>query len=307
MAVSIEVVSWALNLAPVPRDRDGRPSSACAFVLVGLANHASNDGTISFPSVATLMRYTRLSERTIRTTLDRLEAEGIITRCDPDIVAAHIKRRDRRPQGWNLNTSLIRDDLTGDDLASLERTFPGITASYGVQPLHPVAVRGATDDGTGCNPRSNGVQSTQQRGATIAPEPSLEPSIEPSKEPLGRFDEFWLAYPRKTGRGHAKKMWTSKVLKANVDQQTVIDAVARYTQECITLGRSDRYMKHPGTWLNGECWLDAPIVNTKPNTAPVYVDVLESPDNLDPNDTEAYVAWQKGELAQLLAEREARV
>ena len=95
--MSVEAISWALNLAPVPADRGGQPSSACKFVLVGLANHAGPDGTGAFPSVATLVRYTGLSERTVRTCLDRLAAAGIIAPCDPDIVAARIKRADRRP------------------------------------------------------------------------------------------------------------------------------------------------------------------------------------------------------------------
>ena len=106
--MSVESISWALNLAPVPADRGGQPSSACKFVLVGLANHAGLDGTGAFPSVATLVRYTGLSERTVRTCLDRLAAEGIISPCDPGIVAARIKRADRRPQGWDLNLSLVR-------------------------------------------------------------------------------------------------------------------------------------------------------------------------------------------------------
>jgi hypothetical protein len=106
--VSVEAISWALNLAPVPADRGGQPSSACKFVLVGLANHAGPDGTGAFPSVATLVRYTGLSERTVRTCLDRLRAAGIVSPCDPGIVAARIKRADRRPQGWNLNLSLVR-------------------------------------------------------------------------------------------------------------------------------------------------------------------------------------------------------
>ena len=72
--MSVEAISWALNLAPVPADRSGQPSTACKFVLVGLANHAGPDGTAAFPSVATLVRYTGLSERTVRTCLDRLEA-----------------------------------------------------------------------------------------------------------------------------------------------------------------------------------------------------------------------------------------
>ena len=93
---------------PVPADRGGQPSSACKFALVGPANHAGPEGTGAFPSGATLVRYTGLSERTVRTCLDRLGAGDIISPCDPDIVAARIKRADRRPQGWDLNLSLVR-------------------------------------------------------------------------------------------------------------------------------------------------------------------------------------------------------
>jgi hypothetical protein len=50
--VSVEAILWALNLTPVPAGRGGQPSSACKFVLVGLANHAGPEGTGAFPSVA---------------------------------------------------------------------------------------------------------------------------------------------------------------------------------------------------------------------------------------------------------------
>ena len=45
--------------------------------------------------MATLVRYTGLAERTVRTCLDRLQTAGIIAPCDPGIVAARIKRADR--------------------------------------------------------------------------------------------------------------------------------------------------------------------------------------------------------------------
>ncbi len=148
--MSVEAISWALNLAPVPADRGGQASSACKFVLVGLANHAGPDGSGAFPSVATLVRYTGLSERTVRTCLDRLEGQGIIRPCDPDIVAARIKRADRRPQGWDLDLRQVRGDLSEADVTILEHQFPGLAARLaarerrgdgdgadGVQPPHP--------------------------------------------------------------------------------------------------------------------------------------------------------------------------
>jgi hypothetical protein len=76
--------------------------------------------------VATLVRYTGQSERTVRTCLDRPAAEGIVAPCDPDIVAAWIKRADRCPHGWDLNLSLVRDDLDDAAVAVLEHQFPGL-------------------------------------------------------------------------------------------------------------------------------------------------------------------------------------
>ena len=119
-------------LGAEPGPGPGRPRRpairACKIVLVGLANHACPDGTGAFPSVATLVRYTGLSERTVRTCLDRLEAARIIQPCDPDIVAARIKRTDRRPQGWDLNLAIVRDDLAAADIGVREHQFPGLGA-----------------------------------------------------------------------------------------------------------------------------------------------------------------------------------
>lgn len=191
-ALSIEAITWALNLAPVPTDRGSKPNSACASVLVGLANHAAPDGTGAFPAVRTLMRYTRLSERAVRKAINRLHAFGVIKPCDPALISARIKRADRRPQGWDLALDQIRDDLTEDDLAALEPQNPGLRARiaalsiqihpvdnsrepgatpvenppYGVHPVHPAHP-------TGCTQCRNGVHSVPERGAPSAPEPSL--------------------------------------------------------------------------------------------------------------------------------------
>jgi Helix-turn-helix domain len=271
--VSVEAISWALNLAPVPVDPSGKPNSACAFVLVGLANHASPDGTAAFPSTHTLIRYTRLSERTVRTALDRLQAAGIITPCDPGIVAAHIHRADRRPQGWNLNLALIRDDLTDEDITTLERQYPGLRArlTNGVQLTHPERVATV-----------NGVQLTQERGATdaergaaVAPKPSIEPPLEPSLSPLNGgerhddgalfsgpppaapslsvlFDRFWAAYPKHTGKQYALKKFQISI--RTVDPEVIITAAAAYAAH--RAGQDPKYTKDPGTWLNKGCWDD---------------------------------------------------
>lgn len=148
--MSIEAISWALNSAPIPRDR--RDASSLAVVLVGLANHADPDGRNAFPAVSTLVRYTRLSERSVQYALRSLETLDLTSPSDPDIVAAYVKRVDRRPKGWDL------------------------AIHSGVQSLRPA-------DLDGVQTQRHGVQATTPRGAVVAPDPSLNrPGNRPSRE-----------------------------------------------------------------------------------------------------------------------------
>ncbi|XVV04060.1 helix-turn-helix domain-containing protein [Actinosynnema sp. CA-248983] len=98
--MSIEAINWALNDAPIPRDRGD--AASLAAVLIGLANHADPNGRHAFPSIEKLIHYTRLSERTVRSALRSLQALKLIRPSDPAVIAAHIKRADRRPNGYDL-------------------------------------------------------------------------------------------------------------------------------------------------------------------------------------------------------------
>ena len=129
-----------------------------------------------------------------------------------------IKRADRRPQGWDLNLSLVRGDLDEHTVSALEHQFPGLGSrlavaaepgaagrSSGAQSPHPVATASEAVDnppngmqqshpasGTGCNRHADGVQPAHERGAGVAPEPYREPSMEPSAA-SARVDEARLA------------------------------------------------------------------------------------------------------------------
>lgn len=146
--MSVEAIAWVLNHAPVE-------SPVSKLVLVALANHAHPDGSAAFPSVATICRYTCLSERSVRQHLDSLEKHGIIKRCDQRIVAAYIDRTDRRPIGYDI-------------------------VMGGVQEMQVVRQRGAGD-------AVNGVQEIPKRGAGGAPKPSNKPSNETHSELVTTF------------------------------------------------------------------------------------------------------------------------
>ncbi|WP_329070369.1 helix-turn-helix domain-containing protein [Amycolatopsis sp. NBC_01480] len=150
--MSIEAIHWVLNTAPIPADR--RDASSLTVVLVGLANHADPDGRNAFPALSTLARYTRLSERSVRYALRGLEELGLIRASDPGIVAAYVRRADRRPNGYDLamptlpfavdNSASSGDNSSGND-PSARQSLP-LAEQDGGQPTGP---RGAGNDPAG--------------------------------------------------------------------------------------------------------------------------------------------------------------
>jgi len=173
-------MSWAMNLAPIPPKVAGRPSpSSCMHVLLGLANHAGPDGEDAFAAVSTLMIYTQLSERQVRSCLDRLEEVGLIQRGNPRVVAARIERADRRPQNWDLQMQLVR---------GVEQMVPSYARRRypPAQSARPVLSRPprASKRGAGTAPRgADGVQPLHGRGAGSAPEPSMNHPTKPPSAP----------------------------------------------------------------------------------------------------------------------------
>jgi hypothetical protein len=68
------------------------------------------------------------------------------------------------------------------------------------------------------------------------------------------FPEFWAAYPRKVGKGQARKAYAKAVRIAPHDEimyglsQQMPGMEAKETQ----------FIPHASTWLNGERWQDEP-------------------------------------------------
>ena len=69
------------------------------------------------------------------------------------------------------------------------------------------------------------------------------------------FAEFWAAYPRRVGKGAARKAW-AKVIKNGADPQEVILGARRYSTDPRRAQADIKYTAHPATWLNAERWSD---------------------------------------------------
>jgi len=77
------------------------------------------------------------------------------------------------------------------------------------------------------------------------------------------FEEFWKAYPRKTNKGFARKVFE----KLKVDDAMLTKMIqAIYVQnKNVWKDKDQQYIPHPSTWLNGERWDDEVVV--KPMSA----------------------------------------
>lgn len=155
--MSIRAVDWALRQSPVT-------DTGAKLILVGLANHSTDEGTGAYPSRETLAKYASCSVRTVATKLKHLIDLGVIKSGDQQMVS-HI-RGDRRPIVYDINFDV-------------QISHPVRQESHDVQNLHPVDSAPETSDD---------VQDTTPRGESYdthgvkrsAHNTSLEPSFNPS-------------------------------------------------------------------------------------------------------------------------------
>lgn len=73
------------------------------------------------------------------------------------------------------------------------------------------------------------------------------------------FDDFWTAYPRKKGKGAARRAWDKAMrTRAAEDRaplaQAIVDAVLQ--QKTWPEWDDPKFVPHPSTWLNQERWND---------------------------------------------------
>ena len=80
-----------------------------------------------------------------------------------------------------------------------------------------------------------------------------------------RFDEFWDVVPKKAGKGQARKSWKAALKKTTAE--ILIEGVKAYAKICQSKNTDPRYIKHPSTWLNGECWEDETILKSSKSVA----------------------------------------
>jgi len=68
------------------------------------------------------------------------------------------------------------------------------------------------------------------------------------------FDTFWEAYPKKVGKGEARKAWHRK---GDVALDHILEAIQKQKRSWS----DPKFIPNPATWLNQERWDDEPVTS----------------------------------------------
>ena len=123
-------------------------------------------------------------------------------------------------------------------------TIPGYLDECGNADLHLVD----SPNGFGENPEP--IPETTQK-------PSQNP---PHKPPTKRgdpdFDKFWEVYPRKVGKGAARREYERAKKKCEGGAAVIHAGLERYVAKLKRDGTEPQFIAHPRTWLAQERWED---------------------------------------------------
>ena len=104
------------------------------------------------------------------------------------------------------------------------------------------------------HPGRTGTSGTKERSPTPPKEntPLEITSLSPSPIAEGSFLEFYAVFPRKVGKGAARRAHRNALRRATSDE--ILAGARRYA-----VSKPDpKFTKHPATWLNADCWADEP-------------------------------------------------
>ncbi len=92
---------------------------------------------------------------------------------------------------------------------------------------------------------------------------SLTPSsLTPDCLYTSSFEIFWKEYPKKIGKGYARKIW-QKVKPDKSLLKIILDKIAEFKQSDQWQKDSGQFIPHPATWLNQGRWEDEMEPNKK--------------------------------------------
>jgi hypothetical protein len=125
----------------------------------------------------------------------------------------------------------------------------------------------------------------------LSPAPLSPPIIPPTLNSPPRktreidgFEDFWAVYPRKTGKGGARKAFEAACRKSS---PVTLREAARLFASTLP---DPKFTPHPATWLNQERWLDEEL---QPKPAPEPFKGTSNGQVFVKQGTDAFDAWSR--------------
>jgi hypothetical protein len=226
--MSIEALSMVLN--------HSKAIGSQKVVLLGIANHLGPDATEgAWPSQRRLADYSNMSERGVQKCIDKLVSSGELK---VEVAAGHSRNQYKPNRYW------ITIQCPPDCDRSMSHRRGELEYSEGRTPVPP---------------GSNASTVRVEQGFVLT---VIEPSEEPSenlnldiisKQP-SRFDQWWSYYPRKEGKGAARKEFDKALKKTSLD--VLIASAKSYRDDG---NRESKFTVQPARWLREERWEDGPL------------------------------------------------
>ena len=197
--------------------------SHTAFRLYAvLARYADNVTHQAFPSLETLASRLGCGEKTVRRAIEDLVAHGAIKK--------HARGRYQSSLYTIMTTPPKGSKVSGE---GSDMSGEGSKMSH-----------------EGSNLSTRSVKNVQVTRTT-----ELEPQErKPLNDITEQFNDFWATYPRRTGKGNARKALEKALEKTSIDD--ILHGAERYRDDP---NREDAFTQYPATWLNAEGWEDDPL------------------------------------------------
>ena len=221
--MAFEVMAWAV--------KQDVSNSGAKLVLLLLANHTNGHTGQCNPSQSLLAKECCMGVSTLRRHLADLEESGFIS------VVHQFSDNMKRPNQYIVNFQENTQKSTGDQNRSIDTPNWRYPTSKSDGPLPPNRMI------------ETGIKNSNRTNTIVGQDNFF-------------FDIFWKAYPRKTNKTFAKRVFD----KIKVDGQLLqkmIQAINAQKQS-VWKDKDPQYIPHPSTWLNGERWEDEVAVAAQP-------------------------------------------
>ncbi len=217
------------------------------LAMLALADWANDDG-FCWPSIAAIARKLRLSERQAQRVIHGLIEQdfvAVVGNCDGGAPGC--------TRQYQVQVRVIRGGMhvTGDMGVRGDMDDTGDMGDVdGCHGCRETGDMGVTQ--TIIEPSKNHhIHAHARLGISGNPPPKPEPKPKPQEI---AFEQFWKAYPKKTGKEAARKSW----VKAKPPVQDVLRALQWQCNSEQWTKDHGQYIPNPATYLNQGRWQDEP-------------------------------------------------